>query len=95
METFDATIAEGPRGGAYVPVPPDVVAALGGKGRIPVHATFDGVAYQGSVVSMGGEKVIGLQKAIQAEVGLRPEPEGGRRARRVRTRRACRPAWRA
>ncbi|MGH8992875.1 MAG: DUF1905 domain-containing protein [Acidimicrobiia bacterium] len=37
MERFEATL----------------VAALGGKGRIPVRATFDGVDYRGSIVSMG------------------------------------------
>jgi Domain of unknown function (DUF1905) len=63
MEVFDATITEADRGGAYVRVPPAVVAALGGKGRIPVRATFDGVAYRGSVVSVGGERSSGCSKA--------------------------------
>lgn len=72
METFDAVIVEADRGGAYIAVPPEVVAALGGKGRIPVRATFDGIAYRGSVVSMGGEKVIGLLKAIRTELGKQP-----------------------
>ena len=69
MERFDATIQEADRGGAFVAVPADVVKALGDKGRIPVRATFDGIAYQGSVVSMGGQKVIGLLKAIRLELG--------------------------
>ena len=61
------------RGGALVPVPAEVVAALGGKGRIPVQATFDGVRYRGSVVSMGGpDKVIGILKSIRAEIGKEP-----------------------
>jgi hypothetical protein len=47
VERFDATIQEAERGGAFVPVPAKVVEALGGKGRIPVRATFDGIAYQG------------------------------------------------
>lgn len=72
METFEAPIVEADRGGAYVRVPPEVASALGGKGRIPVQATFDGIAYRGSVVSMGGEKVIGLLKAIRAELGKQP-----------------------
>jgi hypothetical protein len=59
VATFEATIASsGP--GANVEVPDDVVAALGGGGRIPVQATFAGVAYRGSVVTMGGRKVIGM-----------------------------------
>jgi Domain of unknown function (DUF1905) len=86
VETFDAVIVEADRGGAYLAVPPEVVVALGGKGRIPVQATFDGIAYRGSVVSMGGEKVIGLLKAIRlghltAERSLHPTP------------RAPRPGW--
>lgn len=72
VETFDAEIVEADGGGAYVRVPPDVVAALGGKGLIPVQATFDGIAYRGSVVSMGGGKVIGVLKAIRTRVGKQP-----------------------
>jgi hypothetical protein len=72
MERFDAKIEEADRGGAFVAVPADVVEALGGKGRIPVRATFDGIAYQGSVVSMGGQKVIGLLTAIRLELGKQP-----------------------
>jgi hypothetical protein len=72
VEEFKATIQEADRGGALVAVPPEVVEALGGKGRIPVRATFDGIAYQGSVVSMGGQKVIGLLKAIRQQLGKGP-----------------------
>jgi len=52
-------------------VPTEVVEALGGKGRIPVTATFDGVPYRGSIVRMGGGAVLGVQKAIMAEAGVR------------------------
>jgi hypothetical protein len=72
VETLDAVIMEADRGGGYVRVPPDVVAALGGMRRIPVQATFDHIAYRGSVVSMGGEKVIGVSKGIRSELGKRP-----------------------
>jgi hypothetical protein len=54
-----------------VEVPPEVVAALGGKGRIPVNATFDGVPYRGSVVRMDGQTCIGVQKAILERIGAR------------------------
>jgi hypothetical protein len=37
-----------------------------------VRATFDGIEYQGSVVTMGGRKVIGLLKAIRVELGKGP-----------------------
>jgi hypothetical protein len=69
MERFEATIVEADRGGALVEVPAAVVEALGGRGRIPVRATFDGIAYQGSVVSMGGRRVLGILKSIRAELG--------------------------
>jgi hypothetical protein len=72
MERFEATILEAERGGAFVAVPPEVVEALGGAGRIPVQATFDGVPYQGSAVSMGGQKVLGVQKAIRSQLGKGP-----------------------
>jgi hypothetical protein len=72
METFDATIEEADRGGAFVRVPAAVVAALGGKGRIAVDATFDGVPYRGSVVSMGGGMVIGVLKDIRAALDKAP-----------------------
>jgi Domain of unknown function (DUF1905)/Bacteriocin-protection, YdeI or OmpD-Associated len=72
VESFDATIVEADRGGAFVEVPPEVVGALGGKGRIPVRATFDGIAYRGSVVSMGGSKVLGVLKGIRVELGKHP-----------------------
>ena len=54
VQRFRATVMAGGGGGHLVRVPPEVVAALGGKGRIPVRATFDGVPYRGSVVRMGG-----------------------------------------
>lgn len=56
-------------GGAWVEVPEAVVAALGGGGRIPVLATFDGLAYQGSIASMGGGMALGMLKSIRAELG--------------------------
>ena len=69
---FEATIVAADRGGAYVAVPPDVVAALGGRGRIPVIATFDGIEYRGSVVSMGSGPVIGVLQRIRTELGKEP-----------------------
>ena len=73
MEAFRAMIMKADRGGAYVCVPPEVVASLGGKGRMPVRATFDGIAYQGSIVSMGGgDKILGLLKRIRTDLGKGP-----------------------
>ena len=70
--TFRAPVRSSGRGGGghLVDVPTEVVEALGGKGRIPVTATFDGVPYRGSIVRMGGGAVLGVQKAIMAEAGV-------------------------
>jgi hypothetical protein len=69
METFEGTIVVNDGGGAWVEVPGEVVAALGGGGRIPVRATFDGVAYRGSIASMGGCMALGILKGIRSELG--------------------------
>lgn len=50
--TYDVVIQPADKGGAYVIFPYDVRAAFG-QGRVKVHATFDGVPYEGSVVNMG------------------------------------------
>jgi hypothetical protein len=68
MPSFTATLVVEGRG-ANVVVPPKVIEALGGGGRIPVQARFDAVEYQGSVVSMGGEMVIGVTKAVRDQLG--------------------------
>jgi hypothetical protein len=70
--------SESGKGGAYVPFPYDVRAEFG-KGRVKVHATFDGVPYDGSVVNMGVKNsddsicyVIGILKDIRAEINKQP-----------------------
>ena len=69
--TFRAPVRSSGRGGGHlVEVPPEVVEALGGKGRIAVTATFDGVPYRGSIVRMGGGAMLGVQKAIMADAGV-------------------------
>ncbi len=62
-----------------VEVPNEVVAALGGKGRIPVQASFDGVPYRGSIVKMGGVMMLGVTKAIMAEARRRARRRPRRR----------------
>jgi hypothetical protein len=69
METFEGTIVVNDGGGAWVEVPGEVVAALGGGGRIPVQATFDGIAYRGSIASMGGCMALGILKSIRGQLG--------------------------
>ena len=73
---FDAIIEPvKEKGGAYVRVPIDLRSEFG-KGRIKVHATFNGVAYNGSVVNMGIKNedgsicyIIGVRKEIQKQMG--------------------------
>ena len=58
--------------GAYVEIPFDVRAVFG-RGRVPVHATFDGHPYDGSLVRMGTPgHILGLRKDIRAAIGKQP-----------------------
>jgi len=77
---YDAVIqsSEAGRGGAYVTFPYDVRAEFG-KGRIKVHATFDGEPYDGSIVNMGVKNpdgsvcyIIVIRKDIRARIGKQP-----------------------
>ena len=70
---FEAEIKKVPDiDGAYVEIPFDVKAEFG-KGRVKVHATFDGEPYDGSLVRMGTPcHIIGIQKAIRAKIGKQP-----------------------
>ena len=71
--TFRAIIQKVPDiDGAYVDIPFDVKATFG-KGRVPVHATFDGEAYDGSLVRMGTPgHILGIRKEIRAKIGKQP-----------------------
>lgn len=54
---------------AYVEVPYDI-RAMFGKGRLLVHASFDGVPYDGQIVRMGTPGwIIGVNKAIRRQIG--------------------------
>lgn len=66
---FDAIIQKVPDlDGAYVEIPFDVKEEFG-KGRVLVHATFDGVPYDGQVVRMGTPcHIIGLRKDIRSKI---------------------------
>ena len=74
--SFDAILHEIPEnGGAYVVFPRDI-RKLFGKGRVKVHATFDGIPYDGSSVNMGLKDpqgniryTIGVLKSIRRQLG--------------------------
>ena len=64
--------------GAYIEVPFDIRAEFG-KGRVKVHATFDGEPYDGSIVNMGVKNpdgsvcyILGVRKDIRAKIGKHP-----------------------
>lgn len=72
---YDAIVQPADKGGAYVVFPYDVRVEFG-KGRVKVHATFDGEPYDGSVVNMGVKNpdgsvcyIIGIRKDIRAKIG--------------------------
>lgn len=58
--------------GAYVEFPFDVKKEFG-KGRVKVHATFDGEPYDGSLVRMQTTcHIIGIRKDIRAKISKQP-----------------------
>ena len=73
---FDAVIQKNPdMDAAYVIFPYDIREVFG-KGRVKVHATFDGAPYDGGIVNMGVKDadgkvcyVIGMPKAIRKKIG--------------------------
>ena len=73
---YDAVIRELPeKGGAYVVFPWNIREEFG-KGRVKVHATFDGIPYDGSIVNMGVINedssvcyILGMLKAIRTQLG--------------------------
>ena len=59
----------------YIAVPFDIKQVYD-KGRLKVHATFDGEPYDGSIVNMGVKNpdgsicyIIGIRKDIRAKIG--------------------------
>lgn len=64
--------------GAFVEFPYDLKREFG-KGRVKVHATFDGEPYAGSIVNMGIKNadgticyILGMRKDIRAKIGKEP-----------------------
>ena len=77
---YDAVIksSDSGNGGAYVSFPYNIREEFG-KGRVKVHATFDGEPYDGSIVNMGVKNddgsicyIIGILKDIRAKIGKQP-----------------------
>lgn len=75
---YDAVIRAADRGGAYVVFPWDIREEFG-RGRLKVHAEFDGEPYDGSIVNMGVKNtdgsvcyIIGITKAVRQKIGREP-----------------------
>ena len=69
---FDAVIHKNPdMDAAYIEIPFDVKAAFG-KGRVLVHATFDGERHDGQLGRMQTPCHIGIRKDIRAKIGKGP-----------------------
>jgi len=77
---YDAVIqsSDSGSGGAYVVFPYDIRSEFG-KGRVKVHAAFNGEPYDGSIVNMGVKNddgsicyIIGVLKEIRAKIGKQP-----------------------
>lgn len=73
---FTAVIQKNPdMDAAYVEVPFDVRETFG-KGRVLVHATFDGAPYDGQVARMGTPgHIIGITQALRKKIGKQPGDE--------------------
>lgn len=67
---FDAPIRLNPGGGAYFEFPFDVEELYGVRGRVPMKATYDGIAYRGSLAKMGpGCHLVPILKEIRERLG--------------------------
>lgn len=68
QQKFTATIQQHVGiNGAYVEIPFDVNEVYGAK-RVKVLATFDGIAYRGSIVRMNNRYLIGIPQAIRKKM---------------------------
>ncbi len=68
-QKFRAPIEDAGNGGAFVSIPFDVEQVYGKK-RVKIKALIEGVAYQGSLVRMGGcTHILGIRKEIREQIG--------------------------
>lgn len=70
-ETY-TTVMWGNASNAAIPVPREVVAALGGGGRARVHVTVNGFEFTSILASNLGEPAIGFSQVRRRESGLGP-----------------------
>jgi hypothetical protein len=66
---FEAEIRLNGKTATGIPVPQDVVIALGGK-RTPVRVTINGYTYRNTMTPMGGEFLISVSAEVRANAGV-------------------------
>jgi hypothetical protein len=70
MHRFEAVLGADVGDRPAVALPADVAAAMGGRARIPVAGTINGVPFRGSTMPLGdGRHCVGFRKAARAEAG--------------------------
>jgi hypothetical protein len=70
-QRFSGELEAGRGGGAYVVLPPEVLAALGGGSRFRVTGSLDDVRFESSTMAMGGGRVcLGVHKATRQAAGV-------------------------
>ena len=72
---FRATIQLNGRTATGIPVPDDVMKALGSHRRLPVRVTLGDHTYRTTVAPFGGVPMVSGSAAVRAAAGLRPGDE--------------------
>ena len=72
MPEFDGVLQAGLGGGAYVALPPEVLAATGQGTRFRVRGRFNGVEFRSNTMPSGeGRACLGVHKATREAAGAR------------------------
>jgi hypothetical protein len=67
---FEAVLGAGVGDRPAVVLPAEVAAAMGGRARIPVAGTINGIAFRGSTMPLGdGRHCVGFRKDTREEAG--------------------------
>jgi Domain of unknown function (DUF1905) len=70
-DRFTGVIEDAGGGGAYVELPAEVVASLGGGSRFRVRGSVNGVEFESSTMGMGeGRVALGVHKATREAAGV-------------------------
>jgi bifunctional DNA-binding transcriptional regulator/antitoxin component of YhaV-PrlF toxin-antitoxin module len=70
---FKAKIQAGDGGGAYLVFPFDTEKEFGTKGKVPVHATLDGVPERSALFRYGPpQHLLAVRKAVREQIGKKP-----------------------